>query len=177
MHHNENNEQSTRHEIVGIAVRVGSKVKGINVGDRVGVGAHINSCHECHLCRNDNENYCSKMVNTYVRAHNIVILSEKNSLHFIVERYLPGRSSDYGWLLNWNYCQRAVRIFHTRRYRVRGRSDHVLRRFDSVRTTHSQQYWAGKEGGCYRHRRFGEYFVLSMIISSHSSRLKRDIMR
>ena len=33
------------HEIVGIAVRVGSKaVGGIKVGDRVGVGAQSDSC-------------------------------------------------------------------------------------------------------------------------------------
>lgn len=55
------------HEIVGHAVRVGTNVKGINIGDRVGVGAQIYSCGECRACKSDNENYCPKQVDTYVR--------------------------------------------------------------------------------------------------------------
>jgi alcohol dehydrogenase (NADP+) len=55
------------HEIVGVAKRVGSAVKGIKVGDRVGVGAQIGSCYDCRLCKNHNENYCAKMIDTYVR--------------------------------------------------------------------------------------------------------------
>jgi alcohol dehydrogenase (NADP+) len=56
------------HEIIGIAKRVGNQVKsGIKVGDRVGVGAQIASCYECKLCKTDNENYCAKKVDTYVR--------------------------------------------------------------------------------------------------------------
>jgi alcohol dehydrogenase (NADP+) len=42
------------HEIVGEAVRVGSKVKDIKVGDRVGVGAQAGSCQnqrgDCEAC-------------------------------------------------------------------------------------------------------------------------------
>lgn len=53
------------HEIVGKAVRVGSKVSGIKVGDRVGVGAQIGSCYDCKLCKSDHENYCRKMIHTY----------------------------------------------------------------------------------------------------------------
>lgn len=56
------------HEIAGTAVRVGSKVKGIKVGDRVGVGAQCASCYECNLCKNDNECYCPKQIDTYVRV-------------------------------------------------------------------------------------------------------------
>lgn len=50
------------HEIVGKAVRVGSKVKGIEVGDRVGVGAQARSCLEsdCPQCSNQQENYCKR---------------------------------------------------------------------------------------------------------------------
>jgi alcohol dehydrogenase (NADP+) len=55
------------HEIVGIARRVGSQVQGFKVGDRVGVGAQIWSCLDCKLCKSDNENYCPKQVDTYVR--------------------------------------------------------------------------------------------------------------
>ncbi|KAI5118606.1 hypothetical protein M0805_004181 [Coniferiporia weirii] len=57
------------HEIAGTAVRVGSLVKGIKVGDRVGVGAQVGSCYSCNLCNSDNENYCPKMLNTYNSKH------------------------------------------------------------------------------------------------------------
>ena len=53
------------HEIAGTAVRVGSQVPGIKVGDRVGVGAQIASCYDCALCTHDNENYCPKRIDTY----------------------------------------------------------------------------------------------------------------
>ena len=53
------------HEIVGVAEEVGSAVKGIKKGDRVGVGAQVWSCMNCDLCKNDNENYCPHMVDTY----------------------------------------------------------------------------------------------------------------
>ncbi|KAL5476932.1 ADH6_1 [Sanghuangporus weigelae] len=57
--------QVVGHEIAGVAVRVGSKVKGIKVGDRVGVGAQIGSCYSCNYCSSDNEQYCGKSINTY----------------------------------------------------------------------------------------------------------------
>lgn len=53
------------HEIVGKVTHVGSKVKEFSVGQRVGVGALVFSCMQCNRCKNDNENYCPKMVNTY----------------------------------------------------------------------------------------------------------------
>jgi len=48
------------HEIVGKAVRVGSNVKDITVGDRVGVGAQARSClkPDCEECSTHQENYC-----------------------------------------------------------------------------------------------------------------------
>lgn len=45
------------HEIVGTAIRVGSKVSLIKEGSRVGVGAQSFSCGECRQCRNGNETY------------------------------------------------------------------------------------------------------------------------
>jgi D-arabinose 1-dehydrogenase-like Zn-dependent alcohol dehydrogenase len=53
------------HEIVGVAVRVGSKAVGdIKVGDRVGVGAQSYSCQnkdgDCEECANGVEQYCRK---------------------------------------------------------------------------------------------------------------------
>lgn len=63
------------HEIVGTAVRVGSKVVGgIKVGDRVGVGAQSDACvgrfGDCPECAMGWENYCShKFVGTYNSVH------------------------------------------------------------------------------------------------------------
>lgn len=57
------------HEIVGTAVKVGSKAeRGIKVGDRVGVGAQCASCMkpDCEECAGGLENHCQNaMVGTY----------------------------------------------------------------------------------------------------------------
>lgn len=50
------------HEVVGKAIKVGSQVKDVKVGDRVGVGAQVWSCLKCPQCKNDNENYCPDQV-------------------------------------------------------------------------------------------------------------------
>ncbi|KAJ0413655.1 chaperonin 10-like protein [Aspergillus carlsbadensis] len=52
------------HEIVGTAVRVGSQVTHIKLGDRVGVGAQGESClsrkGHCEDCASGNEQYCKR---------------------------------------------------------------------------------------------------------------------
>jgi len=53
------------HEVIGHAVKVGSKVTTVKVGDRVGVGAQIGACLECKICKSDNENYCPHSIDTY----------------------------------------------------------------------------------------------------------------
>ncbi|EOO02138.1 putative nadp-dependent alcohol dehydrogenase 6 protein [Phaeoacremonium minimum UCRPA7] len=53
------------HEIVGKAVKVGPKVTLIKEGQRVGVGAQCYSCLECRQCKNENETYCLKQLDTY----------------------------------------------------------------------------------------------------------------
>lgn len=56
------------HEIVGTAVRVGSKVTRVKEGDRVGVGAQAFSCGEkdCPECSSGIPNHCLRgMVGTY----------------------------------------------------------------------------------------------------------------
>lgn len=62
------------HEIVGVAVRVGSKAEGgIKEGDIVGVGAQSDSCQnrksinpkQCDACASGEENYCTVMAATY----------------------------------------------------------------------------------------------------------------
>ncbi|KAI1491997.1 zinc-binding dehydrogenase [Biscogniauxia mediterranea] len=56
------------HEIIGKAIRVGSNVKHIKVGDRVGVGAQSRTCQQsdCVDCSTGNEVYClNGVVDTY----------------------------------------------------------------------------------------------------------------
>jgi threonine dehydrogenase-like Zn-dependent dehydrogenase len=50
------------HEIFGKVLRGGSKVKNIKAGDRVGVGAQVQSCMQCQNCKSENKNYCPSMV-------------------------------------------------------------------------------------------------------------------
>jgi hypothetical protein len=44
---------------------VGPKVTLIKEGQRVGVGAQSYSCLDCRQCKNDNETYCRKQLDTY----------------------------------------------------------------------------------------------------------------
>lgn len=57
------------HEIVGHAVRVGAKVNGIKVGDRVGVGAQSGACMnqkgDCDSCAHGLEQHCPHSVTTF----------------------------------------------------------------------------------------------------------------
>lgn len=55
------------HELVGKAVRVGTDVNNIKVGDRVGVGPQARSCEraDCYECSSNQSNYCPRAVATY----------------------------------------------------------------------------------------------------------------
>uniref|UniRef100_A0A0D6R6M3 Enoyl reductase (ER) domain-containing protein n=1 Tax=Araucaria cunninghamii TaxID=56994 RepID=A0A0D6R6M3_ARACU len=53
------------HEIVGIVTDVGTEVKKFRVGDRVGVGCLVGSCHYCDSCEKGQEQYCQKSIMTY----------------------------------------------------------------------------------------------------------------
>ncbi|KAJ4962169.1 hypothetical protein NE237_022108 [Protea cynaroides] len=57
------------HEIVGIVTEVGTSVTKFKVGDKVGVGCMVGACHTCDNCKNDLENYCPKMIQTYNSTH------------------------------------------------------------------------------------------------------------
>ena len=48
------------HQIVGTAEKIGPDVKGIRVGDRVGIPWLHWTCGECEFCRSDRENLCVK---------------------------------------------------------------------------------------------------------------------
>ena len=62
--------QVVGHEIVGEAVRVGSEVKHVKVGDIVGVGAQNDSCLKCGNCQADKEPYCDEgQVGTYAGVY------------------------------------------------------------------------------------------------------------
>lgn len=86
------------HEIVGIAVRIGSKAKGgIKVGDRVGVGAQGESClgrkGHCEDCASGNERYCGKhWTGTYNgtfmnggKSYGGYALYNRSPAHFVVK--------------------------------------------------------------------------------------------
>jgi D-arabinose 1-dehydrogenase-like Zn-dependent alcohol dehydrogenase len=51
--------------MVGEVTEVGSKVKNVKVGDKVGVGCIVGACHSCENCTNDLEIYCPDMILTY----------------------------------------------------------------------------------------------------------------
>ncbi|KAM0718350.1 hypothetical protein Q7P37_005419 [Cladosporium fusiforme] len=64
------------HEIVGVAVRVGSEAEGeIEIGDIVGVGAQADAClnrdpeYSCLECHEQSENYCAHRIGTYADKH------------------------------------------------------------------------------------------------------------
>ncbi|KAL7230556.1 hypothetical protein ACSBR2_008931 [Camellia fascicularis] len=57
------------HEIVGVVTEVGSKVTKFKVGDTVGVGCMVGSCQSCENCSHDLENYCSKIILTYMSKY------------------------------------------------------------------------------------------------------------
>lgn len=57
------------HEIVGEVTEIGSKVKKVKVGDKVGVGGMVGACNSCENCNNDLENYCPKIIFTYASIY------------------------------------------------------------------------------------------------------------
>ncbi len=53
------------HEIIGRVTAVGGQVSKHKVGDLVGVGCVVDSCHTCQDCRDGLEQYCPDAVFTY----------------------------------------------------------------------------------------------------------------
>lgn len=48
------------HEIVGRVAQAGADVTKFKIGDLVGVGCMVDSCHQCSACEESLENYCEK---------------------------------------------------------------------------------------------------------------------
>ncbi len=53
------------HEIVGTVTSVGAKVRRFKAGDKVGVGCMVDSCRECHDCKEGLEQFCTRPIFTY----------------------------------------------------------------------------------------------------------------
>ncbi|OWK41583.1 NADPH-dependent aldehyde reductase Ahr [Fimbriiglobus ruber] len=54
------------HEVVGTVGAIGSHVKTVTVGDRVGLGWYSESCLHCHQCLTGNHNLCPTVESTIV---------------------------------------------------------------------------------------------------------------
>ena len=57
------------HEIVGEVTAVGSEVKGLNVGDKVGMGWFSESCMHCNQCMDGKQHLCNDSQATIVGRH------------------------------------------------------------------------------------------------------------
>ncbi|CAH2068915.1 unnamed protein product, partial [Thlaspi arvense] len=53
---------------IPLSLEVGGKVQKFKVGDKVGVGCLVGSCHSCENCANDLENYCPKGIQRHTTA-------------------------------------------------------------------------------------------------------------
>ena len=57
------------HEIIGEVVGIGSEVKNLQVGDKVGLGWMSGSCMHCHECMDGSHHLCSTLEQTIVGRH------------------------------------------------------------------------------------------------------------
>ncbi len=57
------------HEIVGEVIALGKEVKGLKVGDKVGVGWYSGSCMHCNQCLDGNQHLCGSAEATIVGRH------------------------------------------------------------------------------------------------------------
>lgn len=57
------------HEIAGTVVSMGEQVKGLKIGQRVGVGWNSGSCMACHQCLSGDHNLCASAEGTIVKRH------------------------------------------------------------------------------------------------------------
>ncbi len=78
------------HEIVGRVTAVGAAVTKHKVGDLVGVGCMIDSCHQCEPCQSGEENYCEGP-NSWLATYNGPMIPEKKA-----GKNIYGRDNTFG---------------------------------------------------------------------------------
>ncbi|WP_251358745.1 NAD(P)-dependent alcohol dehydrogenase [Kangiella sp. TOML190] len=57
------------HEVIGVVSEVGESVKGVKVGERVGLGWLASSCMHCNPCMDGAHNLCASQVGTITGRH------------------------------------------------------------------------------------------------------------
>ncbi len=72
------------HEIVGTVAEVGSNVRSLKAGQRVGLGWQSNSCGECEWCTKGMENLCASAEATCVRRHGGYASRVRANARFVV---------------------------------------------------------------------------------------------
>lgn len=72
------------HEIVGMVTRIGSAVRHLAPGQRVGVGWQRGSCGQCEWCSDEQENLCSKSQPTCLAGYGGFAQSLRSNAHFAV---------------------------------------------------------------------------------------------
>jgi alcohol/geraniol dehydrogenase (NADP+) len=76
------------HEIIGTVAAVGSGVRALKVGERVGLGWQSNSCGECEWCMQGLENLCASSEATCVHRHGGYADRVRANARFVVP--IPG---------------------------------------------------------------------------------------
>ncbi|MBF13369.1 MAG: alcohol dehydrogenase [Legionellales bacterium] len=57
------------HEVAGVVSAIGSDVKHLTVGQRVGLGWHAGYCNQCCLCTSGDQNLCADATATIINHH------------------------------------------------------------------------------------------------------------
>jgi hypothetical protein len=100
-------------EIIGHVVKAGSKVTSVKVGQRVGVGAQIDSCRDCDACKSENENYCPEWKGkSFFISHWYSLCSCLDFRHLWIS--VRRRHPRAGRILFSYPCSRALRLSHPR---------------------------------------------------------------
>jgi uncharacterized zinc-type alcohol dehydrogenase-like protein len=71
------------HEVIGTVTALGSRVRSLNPGQRVGLGWQSNSCGECEWCSRGMENLCPSQEATCVRRHGGYANSVRANARFV----------------------------------------------------------------------------------------------
>jgi alcohol/geraniol dehydrogenase (NADP+) len=73
------------HEIIGTVTAVGSQVRTLKAGQRVGLGWQSNSCGECEWCTRGLENLCPQSEATCVHRHGGYATRVRANARFVVK--------------------------------------------------------------------------------------------